>query len=478
MAIDISLYVQVNATLVASGAPQASFSTPAYINVNSYDSNTLQGPFTSVADVEDFGAVAGDALHDYAIAFTSQNPRPAQFYSIRDSGSGPAAALTAALAVNAGAFYCVHMESRLTDDIIAVSALIETVRKIAIFQSNDPSLLDTSTGLSFSADVGGTATDGTYILTFTGFGLVSPVAVTVTRVAGSPATNALIGDAFRTALTTAAGGSLSGELLLASIGGTGATVTFSTADGLIGTVTASGTAVAGAGDLTVTVTDGDVGSQLFALQRTRSALVFHATDSELLAESWAARCLGNDLDDQQLSWSYKKINGIAGATLTTAQVTALRNANVNYFADAVSSAGQNTVAFTAQGVFPVGTAGHGRLIRVQTSVDWMQARKEEAIINVLLSEPDAVFLDDAGIHRFVTASDGVNTKGIGADHLIEKVVPEGQDFEGRQTPLIDVPLAAEMDPTDIEQGVLRMTELVYLKPSAEKVVLNVEVRQA
>lgn len=475
MTIPITHYVDVSVTLTPDGAPQASFSTPAFINANAVAGSVLQGPYSSVQDVLDAGFAAGSAMHAYAIALTQQNPRPRQFYSIKDTGVGPVASLAAAVAISPGAFYCVHMESRASADILAMAAAVESLAKIAIFQCNDPSMLDATNGLEFLATFGGTPADGTYRLTFTGFGLPSPVNVDVVRDTGSPAANTDLGTALAAALIAAEGGTLSDVLVLDSIvDNLDGTVAFATTDGLIGTVTV--TDPESPDGLVVTVTDGDVASQLFANQYTRTALVYHATDSEMLAERWAARCLGNNLDEQQLAWSYKQLVGITGATLTNAQATVLRNANVNYFATAISTAGQLSAAFTAQGVMPAGVAGKGRPIRVTTTLDWLRARKEEAHLDTFLSEPDAVWMDDAGINRFVCASSGVNATGLGADHLIEKVVPAGQDYAGEQTPLVIAPLAADVDPDDAEDGILRITEVLYIKPSIEKVVVRTQVR--
>lgn len=477
MPAPIQLYVDVNASLTPSGAPQAGFGTPAFINTNAIAGAVLQGPYSSLTEVEAAGFAAGTAFHNFSTALLQQVPRPDFWYSIKDTGVGPAASLTAAVAEDPGAFYGIAMESRVSTDILALAAIVETLSKIAIVQSNDGSLI-TGQGPTYNALFGGTPTDGTYILTFTGFGLGAPVLVTTTRAAGVPATNDDLATDFRTQLTTALGGSLSTVLAPGSIAGTGANAEFRLLDGLAsGTIVASGTAVAGAGDLTVTALDGDIGSALFTLQYTRTALVYHAVDAEMLAERWLAKCLGFDLDEQQISWSYKQLVGIAGASLTTAQITALRAVNVNYFDTAISSAGELTVAFTSQGVFPSGVSGKGRLINVTTSLDWLVARKEEAGIGVFLSEPAAIFLDNPGINRFKAASGGVNAKGLAADHLIEKQVPDGQDFAGRQTPLIDAPDESEIDTQDREDGILRLTEVVYLKPTAQKVVINVEVRR-
>lgn len=469
-------YVDVTVSLTPQGAPQASFSVPAFINANAIGGSVLQGPYTSVQDVVTAGFAAGSAMHDFATALMQQNPRPRSFYSIKDTGGGPAAALSAAVAINPGAFYGIAMESRDTDDILATAAVVETLRKIAIFQSSEASMIDDDTGPSYEATFGGTPTDGTYRLIFTGFGLGAPVNVDVVRAGGVPADNTALGVALDAALDTALAGSLATVLAPGTISNALGVVSFSVLDGLAaGTITV--TDPESPDGLEVEIVDGDIASRLFQLQYTRSALCYYATDDDMLAERFLARCLGNDLDTQQLSWSYKPLVGIAGSTLQPDEIAVLRAANVNYFSTAISSAGQLTSAFTAQGVFPVGTSGAGRLIRVQTSIDWLHARKEEALLSVFLREPDAVFLDNAGINRFVAASKGVNTTGLGADHLIEKVVPEGEDFAGEKTPLIIAPDESEITTADRETGTLRMQELLYLKPSAEKVVLVTEVRQ-
>ncbi|NJK32971.1 MAG: hypothetical protein HC927_11490 [Deltaproteobacteria bacterium] len=63
------------------------------------------------------------------------------------------------------------MESRDDADILAVAALVQAQRKIFLAQSNAPSLLDNG-GPAYTATFGGTPADGTYRLTFTGFGAV------------------------------------------------------------------------------------------------------------------------------------------------------------------------------------------------------------------------------------------------------------------------------------------------------------------
>lgn len=90
-------------------------------------------------------------------------------------------------------------------------------------------------GELYTATVGGTATDGDYELEFDGFGLSAPVTVTVTR-ATTPATNADIAAALRTALAAALLADLAN--VLDATGGSSTTATYTFKGGLAtGTVT-------------------------------------------------------------------------------------------------------------------------------------------------------------------------------------------------------------------------------------------------
>lgn len=476
----ISNYVTISVLLEGQGTAPAGFGTPIFVSDHTVTANRLDGPYTSLAAMVTAGFVSTTAEYAWATAVFSQQPRVRSVYiGRRDAGDASlAASLDAILAVDPGAWYCINIESRTAADIAALAAWVEAASfpKIAIAQSNDASLL-ANEGPSYSALFEGTVADGTYILTFTGFGLASPVTVTTTRAAGTPATLALVGDAFRTQLTTQFGTNLAG-VLAAAPGGTGATVTFRILPGLpSGTVVASGTAVASTADLTVTNTDAAIGDTLFRLQYTRTALVYHASDSEYLDGAWTSRCLSFDLDTQKGGWSFKRIAGISGDSLTDVQVTALRAANVNYFAPAVMSSGVAVQAFTAQGWMPSGAAAAGRRIDVTVSLDWLHARLEEATINVNLRDPQDVPFTDAGINRYYTAWTGVLQVGVSAGHLVDFVVPEGEDLEGTKTPYLDVPRLSETTTTQRQARSLSATGLVYLRSSIEAVALAIEARQ-
>lgn len=478
----ISNYITISVLLEGSGAQPAGFGTPIFVSDHAVTANRLDGPYTSLAAMVTAGFVSTTPEYLWASAVFAQQPRVQSVYIGRRDGADAslAASLDAILAVDSGAWYCINLESRTSADIAALAAWVEAASfpKIAIAQSNDASLVN-GTGAQYNAEFAGTVVDGTYILTFTGFGLASPVAATVTRTAGAPATLADVAAAMRTALTTAAGGSLSGVLSASSIGGTTVNVTFGIIGGLAaaGTVVASGTAVASTADINVTTTDNAVGETLFRAQYTRTALLYHATDANYLDGAWSSRCLSFDLDVQKGGWSYKRIAGIAGDALNDAQVNALRSINCNYFAPAVMSSGVAVQAFTAQGWMPSGSAEAGRRIDVTTTLDWLRARLEEATINVNLRDPQDVPFTDAGINRYFAAWTGVLNTGIKAGHLVEFVVPEGEDLEGTKTPYLDVPTLAETTTTQRQNRTLSATGLVYLRSSIEAVTLAIEARQ-
>ena len=477
----ISNYITISVLLEGSGAQPAGFGTPIFVSDHSVTADRLNGPYTSLPAMVTAGFTSTSPEYLWAAAVFSQQPRVRSVYiGRRDGGDANlAASLDAILAVNGGAWYCINLESRTAADIAALAAWVESAAfpKIAIAQSNDASLVN-GTGPQFNAAFEGTVADGTYILTFTGFGLPSPVAVTVTRTTGTPATLALIAADMRTALTTAEGTTLDGVLDPTSLGGTGINAIFGILPGLAsGTVVSSGTAVASTADLTVTTTDAAIGEILFRLQYTRTALLYHATDADYLDGAWSSRCLSFDLDTQKGAWSFKRIAGIEGDALNDEQVANLRSVNCNYFAPAVMSSGNQVQAFTAQGWMPTGAAGAGRRIDVTTTLDWYKSRLEEATINVNLRDPHDVPFDDAGINRYFAAWTGVNGVGLKAGHLIEFVVPEGEDLEGTKTPYLDVPQLSETTTTQRANRTLSATGLVYLRSSIEAVALAIEARQ-
>ncbi len=474
MSIPITTYVNVAVSLTPSGVSRATFGTPAFLNDHSAVSgNRILGPYTNTAAIVAAGFSTTSTFYLWADqVFGQGSPSPAKVYSInRAGGETVTDSMNAAVALDPSAFYAAAMESRTDDDLLALAAWTETQRKIAILQSNAASLLNDATGITAEITFAGTLVDGVHSLTFTGFGLASPITVEVNRTGGSPADF----DAMAVALDAALDGEAGLSTVLASVDSSGPTVSVSITDGLIGTITSS---APGTSEVNVSITDGDIGSRLFALQYARSALAYHPTDGEYLDGAWMGKCLGFNLDAQKGIWSYKQLKGVpAASALTGPQVTVLRAANINYFAPAQTSAGVTTPSFTAQGWTFNGSAGAGRRIDITTTLDWLHARYEEAAINTLLRESLGIPQDNAGIHRFTAAYEGVNELGVTAKHLDERTVPDGFTYAGEQTPLILAPLSANLTATEREGRTLNHTGIVYLQSFTEAVGLSISASQ-
>ena len=472
MGVPATYYANVEVSLSGGSAPQAGFGTCLFLNDHSgVDSAPILGPYSSADEAEDDGHLSGSPFHNFMVARDQQSPRVASVYSglldgdISDS-------LDAIENENPSAGYGVAIDSRVSADILELAAWIEARKKIAIVQSNDESIT-AGTGMSWQAVFGGTPADGTYRLTFTGFGLGSPVNVDVVRAGGNPASNALLGDALRTELTTAAGGSLSGELVTASIGGTGATVTFRTADGLTGTVTV--TDPESPDGLAVTLVDADIASQLFLLQYTRTALFYHPTDAEMLDARVLARGLGYNLDAQQGAWSWRGLGGISGAPIGGTEATAIRAVNANYFATATTNGGNDTTAFTYPGRFPSGATALGRRIQVTTTIDWTAARLQEEFLNMFLKSSHGITFDKDGIAKADAATRNVlNVRGIAAKHFTPAVIPVGSDYAGEVTPFVKWPKPSELSAAVRASGLLTSTAaIVNIMPTMERIEFSI-----
>ena len=481
MSQSITHYVQVSVSLAGTGVQPAGFGPIMFQHEHALESARLAGPFTSAQGVLDAGHASGSAPHVAAQAVFAQQPRVTQLYIGRqDSGDVDAGvAFDAILAANPGAWYGALLDSRDEAEQLAWAAALNAASfpKIGLLQSNAASLL-LGEGPAYTNTIGGTEDDGDYDLIFTGFGLVSPVTVTIARTAGSPADNEALAEAQALELATQAdtGGDLEDILDLDSIDDSVAeSVSFKILDGLAsGTITTSQPSGA---TQTVVLDDADLGSRMFDLGYLRTALLYHPTDTDRVDAAWMSRCLAFNLDQRKGVWSYKRLNGVEATNLTDAQVTQLRDVNANYFSPAVMSAGNTVQAFTAQGWVSGGSAGAGRRIDVTTSLDWAKARIEEAFANVLLRETHGVPYTDAGINRFAAALRGVFTTGLSASHFVAFQVPEGESDEGLNTPAIIVPRLSETTTTERETRTLTFRAIAYLGSFIEKVVFDVEIRQ-
>lgn len=481
-----TLYVDAQATTAPASVGAAGFGTPMLLHEDTVStSSRLHGPFTAAQDVVDFGYTSGSPPHLWAQALMSQPAKVSQFYiGRRDSGDADdGEAFTNVLASNPGAWYAVNSALRDSSEILALRAAVDSAAfpKIAIVQSNDASLL-AGTGQAWSVLGAGTVADGDLTLTFTGYGLVTPVDVTATRAGGSPAALTDLVEDLYDALVTAAGGggALEGILVPDSIVQDGLTITFSIVDGIAtGAVTAAADATM---TLTPTLVDGDIGSELFTLQSDRLALIYHPTDGEYLDGAWTSSGLSFDLDSKKGIWAYRDLQGVPGTNLTNAQVNALRAVNVNYFAPSVSNAGQATRSFTAQGWTASGLAGAGQRLDIRITIDWALARFQEAFLRTMLSHPSGVPMTDKGIGLYISDAVGVMGVGVSAGHFLRDHLVTATEApivglpEGTVTPHVSGPRVATLTPTQRSARALQLQGVAYLAHYIEAVNFTLNLR--
>lgn len=471
-------YISVFVGAPALTVPTASFGYGLLFHESSVGgSGRIHGPFSSAQSVLDYGYASGSPPHLYAQAYFAQVPRGPGFYVARvDSGDANLAAAQAALLAEDGTKgYIVDLEPNLrnADDILTTANWIEglTYPKIGLFQNNAASMIS-GEGPEWEIEVGGTATDGDYDVIFTGFGFSSPQTVTVTR-STTPATNADLAAAIDAELVVQNGGSGDIEGILDFIDSAAETVTIKIVDGLpSGTVTVSAPAP---GTLTATLTDADIATQFFVAQFGRSGLVYHSVNTEMLTAAWVGSGTRYNLDARNGYWGMLRLAGSFTANnLSENQVTALRAMNVNYFAPAALSQGQPVLPFTAQGFMAAGTANNGTRISSVISDDFMQARLQEALTNTMfaVAKEGGALYDQAGIDLYRATIGKKLGDFVAAQHLVERVVPVGETYEGESTPKIFAPRFSELSNSEINSGEVIMSAIAYRARFIEKVTFR------
>lgn len=462
--MSLANHVVVNLTIGGAGTPSAGFGTPLFLTESAVGATRLLGPFSTPADWVTAGGLITDAAYLWATKLKAQQPSPSQFFigKLLAAEDTLIEGLALVHAEGPGSYYGLEAESRDPDDAVAIAAFAEANTKFALLQtSNAATLADTASASQISTvTIGGTPTDGTYTIEvidkWTGVLVETQDVVRAT----TPATNDDIAAAFITAFT---GNDLDD---IAGIGGSGADVVVTFIAGQEGhgylfnlIAPSPGTSVE-----VITGLVQNTGELLANANYMNTALVYHITDGAFLDGAWSGKGFAFNLDTRKGFWSYKSPNGITGDTLTTANKAALLANNVNYHAPLTMTSGVQVDSFT----FPGKVAG-GRQINQQTSIHWMQARLEEALLNVFLNHPDGVGFDDIGFALFEAAGNQVFDQGLNAGHLVSRV----SATTGRTTPWIDVVPLAEVTPANDTAANVVMSGEFHIRKGALKVTFDV-----
>lgn len=154
----------------------------------------------------------------------------------------------------------------------------------------------------------------------------------------------------------------------------------------------------------------DLGSVLKANSRNRTALFWHADDTEYLDAAMAGLALPQS--PGTLTWALKQLSEVVASSLTPTQYSNLTGTttaptsgkNVNVYAPLTSQAA----------IVQRGMMSSGRFIDVQRSVDYLRNRYEVGIGNLLLTLPKLPYSNE-GIERVanVVRSENAAAKELG-----------------------------------------------------------------
>lgn len=204
-----------------------------------------------------------------------------------------------------------------------------------------------------------------------------------------------------------------------------------------------------------------IGFDLAALNYNRTALAYHASDSEYLDGAWSSVGGGLNLDTPGGvgNWIYKPVgggfSGVPADVVTGAQAVAAYADNVNLYGRVKG------LDFTAKGTM---AAGAPRFIDVTTSIDWTKVRLQEKIIETFVGSPTKIPYTNAGINIIVAAVQEVLTQGVTFGHYSPDIQPR-----------IIAPNVFEVSAADKALRVLTLQVEVVLAGSIQKVIINVNV---
>lgn len=154
----------------------------------------------------------------------------------------------------------------------------------------------------------------------------------------------------------------------------------------------------------------DIGSRLRAASYRHTALLYHHSDSEPAAAAWAAQRLAVNPDQQTTIWKFATLSGITPSAITSTQKTALLSRNANVY-----------LTFFGSGSTGNGDAADGTKLDLVLTADWLKARVEEALAQLLLNATargSKLPYTDDGFNTFSATTLRVLDLGVRAGHFV------------------------------------------------------------
>jgi hypothetical protein len=217
-------------------------------------------------------------------------------------------------------------------------------------------------------------------------------------------------------------------------------------------------------------TAGNVAEDLAGFAYTRTALLYHATDTAHAGFAWLAAKLAANPDTTATIWAYETLVGITPDVLSDTEHAEC----VSQYCNTYETLGG--VGATGQGIL-----ADGNRIDTLVTKDWFKARVAEGIAQLLLdasARHTKIPYTQAGLWQIAQVLINVANRGRpkeesnagpggGIGHFAYR--PSGEIID------INVPKMADVDPADIASRTATISGTVTLAGAVENVTINVAV---
>jgi hypothetical protein len=176
-----------------------------------------------------------------------------------------------------------------------------------------------------------------------------------------------------------------------------------------------------AGILAATTTD--IAARLHALSYHRSAVMYYGSTDDYRDAAWAGACL--PLDPGSETWKFKTLVGVVPDSLTTTQITNAQGKRCNLYR---TIGGINVTS--------EGYAASGRFLDQTRGIDWLEARLQEDVFQVLATTPKVPYTD-AGVMLITAPIRARLANGVAVGLLADDPAPT-----------VTAPLVADVNVTD------------------------------
>lgn len=192
--------------------------------------------------------------------------------------------------------------------------------------------------------------------------------------------------------------------------------------------------VAGMSD-TVIATLGDTGndtaSDLKALSRARTAVLYHHIPAQFAAVAWMARVLCTEVG--KATWKFKLLRGVESSPLTTTQRNNLRAKSAN----AYRKTGPRNMTWE-------GTTADGDFIDIIRNIDWTDDRMSNRILDAMQTN-EIIPFTEKGKQIIVNEMDATLTEGVRRGIFSD---------DEEDAPTISAPDISEVDEEDRGERIL------------------------